>query len=244
MSQKTIGTLYGVGVGPGDPKLMTLRAVEVLRGVSVVFAASSPKNGYSLALNTAQGHIPPEVEVVRLPFPMTDSHELLAQAWRANAGAVAQALEQGRDAAFITIGDPLTYSTYGYLLRTLRDMGCQAPVVTVPGVTAYHAAAASLNTPLVESRQSLAVISGVADPAEIANLAAISDNIVIMKAYRQFDQIVEAVEALPEKWSLAAASQVSLAEEKATTEAGALKGQKQHYLTLVIAKRRPAPQAD
>lgn len=241
MSETKPGVLYGVGVGPGDPKLLTLRAVEVLQGVQVVFAASSPKNGYSLALNTAQGHIPAGVEVVRLPFPMTDSAEVLAQAWRANAGAVAQVLQSGRDAAFITIGDPLTYSTYGYLLQTLREMDCQATVVTVPGITAYHAAAACLNTPLMESRQSLVVISGVADPGQIASLAAVSDNIVIMKAYRQFDQIVEAVEALPGQWSVSVASQVGLPEQSASVDAAALKGQKQPYLTLLIAKRRPEP---
>lgn len=239
MSPTAGGTLYGVGVGPGDPELLTLQALKVLRQVPIIFAASSPKNGYSLALNTVEGYLPVETEVVRLPFPMTRDEATLQKAWQANAGLVRAVLEQGRDAAFITIGDPLTYSTYGYLLTTLREAGCDFAAVTVPGITAYHAAAAKLNLPLVESNQSLVVVSGVGEPGAIRRLSEFSDNIVIMKAYRRFDDIIDTVESLPWNCTVSAVSQIGLPDERVTVDATSLKGQAMPYLTLCLVKRRP-----
>ena len=238
MSKQRTGILYGVGVGPGDPQLLTLKAVQVLQQVEVVFAASSPKNGYSLALNTAEKYIPDTTRIVKLPFPMTKDAQVLQQAWQENAALLREVLEQGQDAAFITIGDPLTYSTYGYLMETLVQQGCSAEVVTVPGVTAYHAAAAKLNRPLVESEESLVVVSGVGEPEEIRRLSAFSNNIVIMKAYRQFDQIVETVESLPIPCTMSAVSEIGLPGERVSQDAADLKGEKVPYLTLCIVKRQ------
>ena len=100
--------LYAVGVGPGDPDLITLKAVKALNSSAVVFAAASTKNDYSLALSIAAPHMRPDTPVEHLGFPMTKDAAVLEAAWQANAQAVLQALDQGRDAAFITLGDPMT----------------------------------------------------------------------------------------------------------------------------------------
>lgn len=230
------GTLHGLGVGPGDPQLITLKALEVLKAVPVVFAAGSTKNDYSLALNVVARHLPPQTEIQKLGFPMTEDEDVLRAAWRDNARQVLKVLDSGRDAAFVTIGDPLTYSTYAYLLRTLKEMAPGAKVQTVPGVTAYHAAAARLNLPLVESKQSLLVVSGVSDPAEIPRLAACGDTVVIMKTYRNFDRILDALEELPGTRSTYSVSQCGLEGERIQEDATSLRGQKMPYLSLVIVK--------
>ena len=230
------GTLHGLGVGPGDPQLITLKALEVLKAVPVVFAAGSTKNDYSLALNVVARHLPPQTEIQKLGFPMTEDEDVLRAAWRDNARQVLKVLDSGRDAAFVTIGDPLTYSTYAYLLRTLKEMAPAAKVQTVPGVTAYHAAAARLNLPLVESKQSLLVVSGVSDPAEIPRLAACGDTVVIMKTYRNFDRILDALEELPGTRSTYSVSQCGLEGERIQEDATSLRGQKMPYLSLVIVK--------
>ena len=236
MSEPRYGTLYGIGVGPGDPGLITLRAVEVLRRVPVVFAARSTKNHYSLALNVVQGFLSPSVRVERLGFPMTREAAALERAWQDNARKVLAVLETGRDAAFLTIGDPLTYSTYGYLLGALREMAPQVPVETIPGVTAYHAAAARLNLPLVESRQSLLVVSGVNQPEEIEHLLSCGDTVVIMKTYRNYDRIVEALAELPPASRTYTVSCCGLPDERIQEDARRLQGQKMPYLSLVIVK--------
>ena len=230
------GTLYGLGVGPGDPKLLTLRAQEVLGQVGVLFAAGSSKNDYSIALNVVEQHIGADTDVQKLDFPMTAHEDELKQAWLKNAEQVREVLASGQDAAFVTIGDPLTYSTFCYLLRTLRELEPDIPVETVPGITAYQAAAAKLNLPLVEGKESLMVVSGVNDTSEISRMASCGDTVVIMKAYRNYDQILDAIEALPEDLCACTVSACGLPQERVVKDAFKLRGEKMPYLSLLIVK--------
>jgi precorrin-2/cobalt-factor-2 C20-methyltransferase len=231
-----MGTLYGVGVGPGDPKLLTLRALEIMARVPVIFAASSPKNNYSRALAVVEGTLSSRKEVHKLPFPMTSDQEVLEKSWKENAELVLEVLRQGRDAAFLTIGDSLTYSTYGYLIQTLGALEPDLKTESIPGITAYHAAAARMNLPLVESKESLLVLSGVSDPELIPRLAELADNLVIMKAYRNYDQIMDALESLPDGARACTVSNCCQPGEALHPDAFALRGQKMPYLSLIIAK--------
>lgn len=183
------GTLFGIGVGPGDPELITLKAVNRLKKVDVVFAAASTKNEASLAQSIAAPHLREGVEVIRLDFPMTRDEAVLAKAWRANADIVAGLLAQGKNAAFLTLGDPLTYSTFGYLLRTLNGLLSEIPVQVIPGITSYQAAAAFTGRVLAESGESLAVVSGVAEEAELERILSAADSAVILKAYKNLPAI-------------------------------------------------------
>lgn len=183
------GKLYGLGVGPGDPELLTLKAARILGQVPVVFAAASTKNEHSLALSIVKGHLRPEAEVIRLGFPMTKDQELLRQAWLDNAAQVAAVLSQGLDAAFLTLGDPMIYSTFLYLERTLRELDPEVQVEVVPGVSSIQAAAAAAHQGLAESGQNLVVLSGVDDPERLRRGLAEADNAVILKPYRAFARI-------------------------------------------------------
>uniref|UniRef100_B8DLS2 Precorrin-2 C20-methyltransferase n=1 Tax=Nitratidesulfovibrio vulgaris (strain DSM 19637 / Miyazaki F) TaxID=883 RepID=B8DLS2_NITV9 len=186
------GTLFGIGVGPGEPDLLTLRAVNALSRVHVVFAASSTRNDYSVALDIARPHLPADVRIETLGFPMTRDKAALAAAWESNARAVANTLRKGRDAAFLTLGDPLIYSTFGYLLRTLRRVAPDLPddaVQVVPGVTSYQAAAARTRTILCEADETLLLVPGVNGTDKLAADVAGADNAVILKAYRKFPEI-------------------------------------------------------
>lgn len=183
------GTLYGIGVGPGDPELITLKAVNTLKKVDVVFAASSTKNDFSLAQSIAAPHLRQGARIVRLEFPMTRDQGVLDKAWRANADAVIEVLAQGRDAAFLTLGDPMTYSTFGYLLRTLNGLLSEIPVTVIPGITSYQAAAAHTGRVLAESGESLMVLSGVAPEEELEQALRTADSAVILKAYKTMPMI-------------------------------------------------------
>jgi precorrin-2/cobalt-factor-2 C20-methyltransferase len=190
------GTLYGIGVGPGDPDLLTLKAVKALAKVDVIFAAASTKNESSLALSIAAPHLRDGVETLRLDFPMTRDQAVLDAAWRANADLVAARLAEGKSAAFLTLGDPLTYSTFGYLLRTLNGLLADIPVEVVPGVTSYQAAAARTCRVLAESGESLAVISGVAGEDDLVRTLSACESAVIMKAYKNMPAIRRALKRL------------------------------------------------
>jgi len=188
-SGTSFGTLYGIGVGPGDPDLITLKAVKTLQHVDVVLAAASTKNEASLALSIASPHLRPEAEIVRLNFPMTRDQAVLDQAWRENAATVTALLGAGKSAAFLTLGDPLTYSTFGYLLRTLNGLLAEIPVQVIPGITSYQAAAAHTGRVLVESGENLAVVSGVAGEEELTRALESAQCAVILKAYKNMPAI-------------------------------------------------------
>ena len=104
MNKKT-GTLYGIGVGPGDPDLITIKAAKILNQVDIVFAAASTKNSHSLAVNIAREHIPDSATVIRLQFPMTRDKTETRKAWKAHAQTIIEELEKGQNVAFLTLGD-------------------------------------------------------------------------------------------------------------------------------------------
>jgi precorrin-2/cobalt-factor-2 C20-methyltransferase len=186
---RSTGTLYAIGVGPGDPDLLTLKAVKALAKVGKVFAASSTKNDYSLALSIAAPHMRPDTPVVRLGFPMTHDKTALEAAWMANAQAVLDELSHGGDAAFLTLGDPMTYSTFLYLWRTMQNIDPQTQVVIVPGVSSIQAAAAAAGMGLAESGQNLAILSGVDDMDRLRLALEACDSAVILKAYKSFPKL-------------------------------------------------------
>jgi precorrin-2/cobalt-factor-2 C20-methyltransferase len=186
---KRSGLLYAVGVGPGDPELVTLKAVNALHEACVVFAAASTKNDYSLALSIASPHIRPDTPVVRLDFPMTHDKTLLEQAWQTNAHTVLNALSQGLAAAFITLGDPMTYSTFLYLWRTLKIMDPDLAVRIIPGVSSIQAAAAAARFGLAESSETLAILSGTDDNDHLRQALTVCHSAVILKAYKSFPRL-------------------------------------------------------
>lgn len=188
--------LYAVGVGPGDPDLITLKAVKALNSAAVVFAAASTKNDYSLALSIAAPHMRPDTPVEHLGFPMTKDAAVLEAAWQANAQAVLQALDQGRDCAFITLGDPMTYSTFLYLWRTMRAMKPDVRVEIVPGVSSVQASAAAAGIGLVESGENLAILSGVDDTGRLRKALEACDSAVILKAYRSYPRLLELLRSM------------------------------------------------
>ncbi|MDR1870992.1 MAG: precorrin-2 C(20)-methyltransferase [Deltaproteobacteria bacterium] len=186
-----VGSFYGLGVGPGDPDLITMKAVKILNRVDTVFTASSSTNEYSLARRIGLKYLRAGVETRNLPFPMTEDEVALNAAWRANAATIAEVLRSGRSAAFLTLGDCLTYSTYAYLLPILAEIIPEAPIVSVPGITSYQLAAARLNRPLAQTKESLAILSGGGDPEVFETLLDHSDNVVIMKMGRVREEIVD-----------------------------------------------------
>lgn len=192
----TKGTLYGIGVGPGDPELLTLKAVRTLGEVDVIFAAASTKNDYSTAFSIAEPHLKEGVRVEHLGFPMTKDQDELEKAWKLNAEVVAAVLDRGENAAFLTLGDPLTYSTYGYLQRTLLAIDNTIKLQAIPGITSFHAAASKIGLVLTESKESLLITSGVADAEKLEAQLDVADNAVILKAYKNFEEIRETLERL------------------------------------------------
>lgn len=233
---KESGTLYGIGVGPGDPELIPIKAVRVLQQMDCIFSASSNKNSYSLAVRIAWPHLPSEVPVQLLPFPMCMDQEIASRAWVDHAQTIIRELEQGHNAAFLTLGDPLTYSTYGYLLRSIREMAPHLPVETIPGITSYQAGAAAVNTPLVEGEENLVILSGVKGGDNLRKIAADSDNVVFLKAYKNLSDIADALEEQGVRHSVGVV-RCGFPEQQVFTDLRQMCRQNPKYWSMVIAKQ-------
>lgn len=178
------GKLSGIGVGPGDPELLTIKAVRVINEADVVFTASSAKREYSLALEIARPHLSRDAVIRSLAFTMTSDRAATEAAWDANAAEIASVLKEGKKAAFLTLGDPTTYSTFGYILNSLKKLLPDADIETIPGITSFHAAAARLNRTLVEGEESLLITSGAYGGEQLKKIGAHVEKLVLMKAYK------------------------------------------------------------
>jgi precorrin-2/cobalt-factor-2 C20-methyltransferase len=232
-----LGTLYGIGVGPGDPELMTLKACRILKHADVVFAAASSRNHHSLALDIARPHIPAGTPVEMLPFPMTRDRRETVSAWETNARRILTELQTGRSVAFLTLGDSLTYSTFGYLMDYVKRAAPGAPVQTVPGITSYQAAASRLNTTLVEGEGALMVLSGAMGGDRLRALAEKPETVVFLKAYRNLEDICAALEESGEYPDCVAVKNCGQANEEIVADLGELCRRKPDYWTLIIAKK-------
>ena len=173
------GTLYGIGTGPGPSDLLTLRALTILGQSKQIFAALSSKKQTSTALSIAKPHLHADANIKLLAFPMTRVQHELKRAWTQNAEIIESTLCKGQDAVFLTLGDPLLYSTFSYLFSTLRIRNPQIPIQVIPGISSFQAAAAENLNILAEGEESLHIISGICSEEKLRQCLTIADNVVL-----------------------------------------------------------------
>lgn len=177
------GRFYGVGVGPGDPELLTLKAARLL-GEADIIAAADPGSGTSIALTIAAEHVRGK-EILLCPAPMTRDRSRLRAAWAEGARLICTELAQGRTVAFVTLGDPTLYSTCGYLCRRVRAAGYEAELV--PGVPSFCAAAAAVGESLCEGEEGLLIVP--ASNPLLEESLTVPVNRVVMKAGRSVERL-------------------------------------------------------
>ncbi len=195
MADNETGRLYGIGLGPGDPGLLTVKATELLGSLKAIFVPQSAALKKSLALKIAADYITEDCTVTELLFPMTKSRRELDKHWRDAAKPVAACLVAGSDCGFLTIGDPMLFSTFIYLRRAVSQLAPGVKVTIIPGVSAAFAAAAGAGVPLAEAGDSVAFITG--DRAdELEALTGEFQTIVIMKVAKRWGLIASLLKEL------------------------------------------------
>lgn len=231
----TYGKLYGIGVGPGDPELLTLKAVRVIQEADVIFTAASSKNNYSLAVEIAKPHISKLTSIISLAFPMTSDKVITQDAWDKNAEQIADVLKLGLKAAFLTLGDPMTYSTFGYVLKSLKTVMPEADIETIPGITSFHAASARLNRTLVEAEESLLITSGAYGGDQLRKCTKSVQNLVMMKAYKNIRDINVALKDSGFDKNCVAISKCGREGEEIIDNIDMLEERNPNYWTLILA---------
>ena len=225
------GVAYCVGVGPGDPELLTVKAVRLIREGAVI-AVPGEEAKESLAYRIAAAAVPELAgkEVLAVPMPMTRDRAALEQAHRAGAEMLETVLSRGRDVVYLTLGDPTVYCTFSYLQHILEADGFT--VELVPGVPSFCAAAARLGQPLTEWDQVLHVVPG-AHMAEDA--LAMAGTCVLMKSAGRMPQVKEALrqsgrDAAAVENATMETEKIYRGVEDIPDDAG--------YFTLIVAKQR------
>ncbi len=151
------GTLYGVGVGPGDPKLMTLMAVETIGKCPVIAVPAEGREhaiSYRIASRVVSGL--EEKRCLNLSTPMTKDPQILTQSYELAAGRIIEQLKENEDVAYLTLGDPTIYSTYIYIHRLVREKGYPAKIVN--GIPSFCAVAARIGDSLADRSEQLHII--------------------------------------------------------------------------------------
>ena len=225
-------TLYGIGVGPGDPELLTIKAVRVIESVLVVAVPVVRLDGKSYALNVITDILKPDQTVIKLHFPMIQDLTKRIKKRKAATQTLVEHLAAGKDVAFLTEGDPLLHSTFGYILEHLPE---DIQVDVIPGVSSIMAASADAKLPLAQANETLAVIPVTRNNIdELEQVLQSFDTIVLMKAYRVLDQIIAMLDKLDLLEKALLVERASHAECRVITDVRSLTGKRAHYLSLLI----------
>lgn len=187
----TTGRLIGLGLGPGDPELITLKAARLLGRLGVIAHIRAAGAGRGMALSIAGGLIAPGAVLVEIEMPMRDDRSPGAAAYDAGAAAIAAHLAEGRDVGLLCEGDPLTFGSFMYLATRLQG---RFPVEVVPGITSMAGAAARIGLPLAARTDCLAMIPATLPAPELAARIAAADGMAFLKVGRHLPKLRRVLE--------------------------------------------------
>jgi len=233
-----IGRFHGIGTGPGDPGLLTLKAAEKLRQVNVIFAAAARhKKSFAGGVIDALGGC--SAQRVNLPFTMAKAIADREQQWLSNAKVIVDELKKGKDCAFVTIGDPLLFSTYTYLLREIVELLPEVEVETIPGIMAFQDLMSRFSLPTVEDRESLLITPAWGREQNFSDKLKLADTVVLMKTSAGRSELMSELDEAGFAGELLYGSQLGQQREDLRRGAESINEAPDEYLSLIIAKRRP-----
>ena len=233
-----MATVYAVGVGPGDPELLTRKAERVLRQADVILAPVSNPGDPSVAFETVREFLDQGCqEIIHHQFPMTSDLTRLIPAWQEAATLIADRIAAGKNVAFITIGDPLLYSTFIYLLRIFRESYPQIHVEIIPGISSINTAAAVAEVPLAEAEEKIVIIPATAGIAAIAAALASYETVVLLKVKPLYAEILELLSQTGRSESAVFVERVGSARQKVLRTLSEMAAHAPDYLSLMIIRK-------
>jgi len=231
------GKIYGIGVGPGDPELLTLKAYRILKDVDILCVPKSRAEKDSLALSIVTGTLNKKFEVLELLFPMTHDKQVLKDHWDAAADSMVQKAREGKTLAFITIGDPMFYSTYAYVLERVKRNHSDIQLETIPGITAFAACSSFINEPLTEGDERLAVIPAAYGLSSIREALETYDNVVLMKVNRIYDEVAELLKDMDLLDKAVYISRCGYEDQFYSTDIDGLIGSEKDYMSVMFVRK-------
>jgi len=233
-----MATIYAVGVGPGDPELLTRKAERIIRQCPVICAPTGAADAASYALSIV-GHLldRSRQEVLTRVFPMMKKGPELEAAWEEVAHEVIERIDQGEDVAFITIGDPCLYSTFLYIYRIISEKRADITVEIIPGISSINAAAAVAGIPLGIAGERIAILPATYENDELAKTLADFDTIVLMKVSRVFDRVYRLLLSMGLASSSVFIRRVGSPQQEVIFDLSSLAGRELDYLSMLIIRK-------
>ena len=232
------GSFYGVGVGPGDPELLTIKAQKTLQKVAVISFTQLDDGKESYALSVVRGVLETaKPEFLAITIPSDDETPVSPQTWTDAAAEIAGHLSQGKDVAFITEGDPMLYSEFFQVLGSVKSVVPDLEFEVIPGVSSVMAAAASSGMPLVTHGQRLTILPKVYGIDDLREAITNSDTTVLMEVDRDLLQALANLEKLGLTGKATYVRQASTSRENVVEDISKLEAEDLDYFSLLIIRR-------
>ena len=185
--------LIGIGVGPGDPDLLTVKAVKAIQNADIIMCPASKEDRPSIALSVVSSLIDKSQnqEIIKLIFPMTKDKDVLETTWKKNAKIMAQQVLSGKNVVYLTVGDPYLYSTWIYMHKDLKNNYPEMEINVIPGIVSMFTFASKVGVSIAEGSEKVAIIPSCYDLSSVKEIAKNSESMIFLKDGRYFDQVIE-----------------------------------------------------
>jgi len=186
-------SLIGIGVGPGDPELLTVKAVKAIHNADIIMCPASNENRPSIALSVVSSIIDKSKnqKIIKLIFPMTKDKDVLKQTWKRNAKIMAETVLTGKNVVYLTVGDPFLYSTWIYMHKDLKENYPEMDISVIPGIVSIFTFAAKVGVSVAEGSEKVAIIPSCYDLSSVKEIAKHSESMIFLKDGRYFDQVIK-----------------------------------------------------
>lgn len=185
--------LIGIGVGPGDVDLLTVKAVKAIQNADIIMCPASKEDRPSIALAIVSPIIDKSKnqEIVKLIFPMTKDKDVLEATWKKNAKIMAETVLSGKNVVYLTVGDPFLYSTWIYMHKDLKENYPDMDISVIPGIVSMFTFAAKVGVSIAEGAEKVAIIPSCYDLSSVKEIAKNSESMIFLKDGRYFDKVIE-----------------------------------------------------
>lgn len=237
-----LGTLYAIGVGPGDPELLTLKAVKIIKDVPCLCVPKGREEGISIALNIVSKIIDiTNKEILEAHFPMKKTKlpeyiHSLDKKWNETVDNILSRLKKGLNIAFITLGDPSIYSTFYYLYDRLLELEPKLKISIIPGISSINASASSAAISLGLAHEKIAIIPATYTD-DLKNIIETFDTIILMKVHKVMDKILTILDELSLVEKSIYISKVGTEDEYLCRDIRKLNKEELNYFSLLIIKK-------
>lgn len=233
-----IGRLYGLGVGPGDPELLTLKARRVLTEVPVIFVPKKSEDDKSISESIITGLVPnAKSKITQIILPMLRDKQKLQEYWQQAADIIWYHLNQGKDGAFVNVGDPLLYGTFTHVMKMLQRNHPEIEIEVIPGISSINAAAARTVIPLASDDDNIAIISGDHGDKAIRETLENFDTVVFIKMNKVFDKLLKILGELNMIDKCVYVRRCTTQDEEIIRDIDRLKDEMVDYFSLLIVRK-------